>query len=63
MDIIKIVLTGGPAGGKTSVLNAIKELSVNDVDSKYKNIIHLNSQNLKNHYMNIFVIDMEQMIF
>ena len=45
MDIIKIALTGGPAGGKTSVLNAIKELSVNDVDSKYKNIIHLNKIN------------------
>ena len=47
MDIIKIVLTGGPAGGKTSVLNAIKELSVNDVDSKYKNIIHLNGKKIK----------------
>lgn len=47
MDIIKIALTGGPAGGKTSVLNAIKELSVNDVDSKYKNIIHLNGKKIK----------------
>ena len=47
MDIIKIVLTGGPAGGKTSVLNAIKELSVNDVDSKYKNIINLNVKKIK----------------
>ncbi len=43
--VIKVVLTGGPGGGKTSVLNAIKNLA--QVDGKYKNIIKLGDKKIK----------------
>ena len=36
MKIVKVVLTGGPGGGKTSVLNAIKNLTI--TEDGYKNI-------------------------
>lgn len=47
MRVIKIALTGGPAGGKTSVLKAINALVENKEDSDYKNIIYLNDTKIK----------------
>lgn len=45
MKIVKVVLTGGPGGGKTSVLNAIKNLAI--TEEGYKNIIKLGDKKIK----------------
>lgn len=45
MKIVKVVLTGGPGGGKTSVLNAIKNLTI--TEDGYKNIIKLGDKKIK----------------
>lgn len=45
MKIFKVVLTGGPGGGKTSVLNAIKNLAI--TEEGYKNIIKLGDKKIK----------------
>lgn len=45
MKIVKVVLTGGPGGGKTSVLNAIKNLTI--TEEGYKNIIKLGDKKIK----------------
>lgn len=45
VKVVKVVLTGGPGGGKTSVLNAIKKMA--EEDGKYKNIIKLGDKKIK----------------